>query len=369
MPEVRRMEHITIYREQGRYAGWPANYGIWSWGNEIVVGFTLGHLKVGAGFHPRDSSKPFAVMQARSSDGGETWQVQEMPCQTPGNRGLSADEHVHDNLGIAHLLETEDSPFASSEDIDFTHPDFALMCARSGLKAGARSWFYTSDDRCRSWSGPFSLPMFGQTGIAARTDYLVNNPNDCTLFLTASKSNGDEGRVFCARTTDGGKTFEFVSFIGPEPEGFAIMPASVRLSESRILVAVRCRGTKRDWESAENWMELYASNNNGETWGYMNRPVERTGVGGNPPTLTQLHDGRLCLIYGYRDAPHSIRAKLSEDDGETWGEEIILRDDGGNPDIGYPRTVQRPDGKVVTVYYFNDQPDGERYIGVTVWDP
>ena len=31
------------------------------------------------------------------------------------------------------------------------------------------------------------------------------------------------------------------------------------------------------------------------------------------------------------------------------GEDTILRADGGNHDIGYPRSVQRPDGKMVTV--------------------
>ena len=43
------MEHIEIYREKGRYAGWPANYGIWSWGDEIVVGFTLGYINPDGG--------------------------------------------------------------------------------------------------------------------------------------------------------------------------------------------------------------------------------------------------------------------------------------------------------------------------------
>lgn len=55
--------------------------------------------------------------------------------------------------------------------------------------------------------------------------------------------------------------------------------------------------------------------------------------------------------------------------GKTWGEEIILRDDAGCWDLGYPRTVQRPDGKIVTVYYFNDHQDQERYITATIWDP
>ena len=33
------LKHASVYKEAGRYGGWPANHGIWSWGNEIVVGF------------------------------------------------------------------------------------------------------------------------------------------------------------------------------------------------------------------------------------------------------------------------------------------------------------------------------------------
>jgi hypothetical protein len=85
--------------------------------------------------------------------------------------------------------------------------------------------------------------------------------------------------------------------------------------------------------------------------------------------MIRLRDGRLCLTYGYRDAPFKMCARLSGDEGATWGEEIVLRADGGNHDVGYPRTVQRADGRVVTVYYFNNHADGERYIAATIWAP
>ena len=117
----------------------------------------------------------------------------------------------------------------------FSHPDFALMCARSGLRAGSISWFYVSTDRCHSWQGPYRLPMFGMTGISARTDYLVNGADSCMFFLTASKADGEEGRVFLAETTDGGSNFRLVSTVGPEPSGFEIMPAGLRLSDSRLV--------------------------------------------------------------------------------------------------------------------------------------
>ena len=52
-----------------------------------------------------------------------------------------------------------------------------------------------------------------------------------------------------------------------------------------------------------------------------------------------------------------------------WGEEIILRNDSDSWDLGYPRTVQRSDGKIVTVYYYKDTSSKERYISATIWDP
>ena len=38
--------HVTVYREKGRYGGWPANYGVWSWGDEILVGFSAAYFKL-----------------------------------------------------------------------------------------------------------------------------------------------------------------------------------------------------------------------------------------------------------------------------------------------------------------------------------
>ena len=39
------MENVIVHYEKGRFGGWPANHGLWSWDNEIAVGFLLGHFK------------------------------------------------------------------------------------------------------------------------------------------------------------------------------------------------------------------------------------------------------------------------------------------------------------------------------------
>lgn len=364
------MKHVVVHCEMGRFGGWPANYGIWSWGDEIVLGFTYGYMDTDGSFHARDRSKPFVNMQARSLDGGESWDVVPMPCKTPGNRGLSADEHMLPDMGlrVEEAMDGEHAPTHFPGGLDLTQPDFALMCAKTGLARGVQSFWYYSTDRCVSWQGPYWLPMWGQTGIAARTDYFVDDSHTCTLFLTANKKDGHEGRVFCARTTDGGRVFGFRSWLSEEPEGFQIMPASLRLDEKRILAAVRCCG-RQPFVEAQHWVDVYLSEDDGLTWTHIAQPVPASGMGGNPPTLTHLDDGRIVLVYGYRAEPYGIRALISSDDGATWSEEIVLRDDGGSHDIGYPRTTKRADGSLVTAYYYADTQDGERYIGATIWKP
>jgi hypothetical protein len=198
----------------------------------------------------------------------------------------------------------------------------------------------------------------------ARTDYLIESRNEMSAFLTAAKRNGKEGRVFMARTTDGAKTWKFVSWIGPEPDGFTIMPSSVRLSKTRILTTLRRK------EGPEHFIDAWTTDDNGSSWSFLNRPVPSTGGSvGNPPSLLMMKDGRLSLIYGYRSEPYGMRARLTNDKGLTWSDEIVLRDDAGCWDLGYPRSVQRPDGKIVAVYYYNDDPNRERYIAATIWNP
>jgi hypothetical protein len=79
--------------------------------------------------------------------------------------------------------------------------------------------------------------------------------------------------------------------------------------------------------------------------------------------------GRVVMTYGNRDAPYSIDAKVSSDNGETWGPTIVLRSGGGSHDLGYPRTVAAADGTLVTAYYFNEDARTERFIGATRWRP
>jgi hypothetical protein len=336
-------KHVIVYQEPGRFGGWPANHGMWSWGNEILVGFERAYYQANDKGHSIVPDRLHDPGLARSLDGGETWRSED-----PG--ALSR--------GFQHSGPAPD-------EIHFDHPDFALKCAGAG--------FFFSYDRGNNWQGPYLIPDFGRK-LTSRTDYMVQGPQECLFFLSAFEPKVEAGiqdRAFCARTKDGGKSFEFLSWMTDEPIAVrSVMPATVRGSKGQLISALRRRQDihQENQIMAQCWIDVYRSEDAGRSWQFLSKVGDTGSWNGNPPSLVRLQDGRLCAAYGVRRPPFGIRARLSDDEGLTWGEEIHLRDDGRTWDLGYARMVQREDGKLVTVYYYTTHENAEQHIAATIWD-
>jgi hypothetical protein len=91
------------------------------------------------------------------------------------------------------------------------------------------------------------------------------------------------------------------------------------------------------------------------------------GFQGHPLQATRLPDDRVLLVYGYRHEPFGIRARILNPECTDFAtaEEIVLREDGGNGDIGYPWAVVLDENRVLVTYYFNKE-NGSRYIAGTL---
>ena len=328
--------HVVVYHEPGRFAGWPANNGAWSWGDEVLVGFALGHYKASEEGHSLDRDRESHPVLARSLDGGETWRLEEP----------------------ASLRRKEVEPLTAP--IRFDAPGFALRVDRDRFR-------YTSD-RGRSWEGPFDLAASFPFRLTSRTDYLVNGPDDCLVFLSGEqpeiRAADYHDRAFCARTTDGGRTFRFISWIsGPPLSVRSVMPTTVRLGPRSLLSVLRRR------EGDRCWIDAYGSDDDGATWSLRGKVADVAGNNGNPPSLARLSDGRVCVAYGTRRDPCGLAATLSGDDGRTWSEPQPLRVDGRTWDLGYARTLLRSDGRLLTIYYYTTAERPEQHIAATIWEP
>lgn len=364
MTDVHGVIHREVYRRQGEFAGWPANHGLWSWDNEIVAVFVNGKLGNDTeNLHLEDRGHPFSPVHARSLDGGFTWETEPFSGRVPGTPSLSADEHLDPNLKAGNEIDPSVDFETLKTPIDFADPEVIILAARTGISGQPKSWFYTSVDRGRSWNGPFAfIGLENMSGLSARTDIVTLRRHEALFLLTATKADGTEGRVICARTTDGGLSFDKAGVVWDEPEGHAIMPASVLLPDGSIYSVVR-RGIQN-----RNFLAANRSTNAGQSWHHAGIPVANTGYMGNPPALTLLPNGRMVLVYGFRDFPFGIRFVVSENYGRSWSAPYTLRNDGGEPDLGYPRVVVRPDGKMVAIYYFNEANRPERYICASIFD-
>ncbi len=378
-------KNVVVFYEPGSFAGWPANNGAWTWndGKEILVGFTKGPFVEVEGHNIGKTGRKNWL--ARSIDSGMTW-TKEEPSNFAGNSA---------------------QPVESPGEINFKAPGFAMRVMADGYhgstdKVGS---FFISDDKGKNWRGPYRFnglmadPNLAGTDCTSRTGYLVTGPNSCLVFMTARPKKdfqkppkGQEtgtidggkpspwvnawDKPYVAETTDGGKSFHFVSWIVPLRGEFrAAMPAICRLKDGSIVVALRANRAEKD-EGGVAYMaghvDAYGSADNGKTWRFLSRVGETGGAmqNGNPPALVALKDGRIACAYGDRRSAR-IKIRISSDGGKTWGDELVARDDfqrgeDKTSDMGYPRLVTNHDHHLVVIYYWATEEKPQGHIAATI---
>ena len=173
-----------------------------------------------------------------------------------------------------------------------------------------------------------------------------------TYYLTTEGRPRQAQASFLIRSHDDGRTWVDCVTLA---EGFYGEPTLCHLGDDRFLAILRT--TTPEGGIASSYGQCLwqiDSEDGGHTW---TEPRQITDDMESPGEVIRLQDGRLLLTYGRRVPPFGVQGMVSHDDGRTWDSDnrLLLVGDSGTYDCGYPGSVQRDDGTIVTVYYAWDR--------------
>ena len=308
------------------------------------------------------------VVMLRSTDGGQTWGDRQVIAGSPLDEREGCGIQLKDGTIVVGVFYNNLYKPDGSYGFNWKKE----LEEKGGPEKGKRylgSYTISSTDNGKTWSEPSFIDTTDMpySELEGPTDAPVELPDGSIVMgMIGQKPLGDLSGVSAVmlRSTDKGKSWKFLSTIAGDPEGKKggfMEPGLVRTKSGRIVAGLRNHGPDQ-----AIWTTY--SDDNGKTWA----PVQKTAMIGHPVDLIQLSDGRIMASYGIRTPhakPQGVRACFSTDNGETWDikSEVQIRNDFINWDVGYPESLELPDGRVFTVYYYNLF--NKYYLGGTYWKP
>ncbi len=381
-PRITDLEHSVIHYDPKTYCGHPRMIAFKYFGGGEMV---LGHYHAPCRYQVYEDVRHIcyqgraSLFMQRSLDGGKTW-----PAEHDSQIAVNT---LSDEDRMAFLFPTD----ATREKYDMLRPEAVFLFNRTHLSSDslARQVCFSlrSANKGRTWERVPSVIAHpqGEGMLLDRQNTAVLPARDGRTLLTAfhmEKRPGDAwdqyGPVLMS-SKDQGLTWQFVSCIAVDRsrqgkfgyEGLLRMP-----NGDLHCYLLHFHDKDESVDGLKSSICLAVSSDDGRTW---SDPVPISGKGAgcwrNPrgtgsiyrsPWPMLLKDGRILVVFARRRLPAGIGGIISSDNGRTWSEEFVIRDDGQWWDLGYPVGCQLEDGRVFLAYYFNkadgNAQGGTRYI-------
>ncbi|WP_409346117.1 sialidase family protein [Paenibacillus sp. MBLB4367] len=217
-----------------------------------------------------------------------------------------------------------------------------------------------STDGGNTWDVPQPVEGGGQAvrGIPQELE-------DGSLIVSTYVEPNHNGRVVILKSHDRGTSWTRVAEM--EHEHYLFHEPFLYETPSGKIVAFLRSSSLRGPDPNGFSHPLFTSESldGGITW---STPLKRNIYSPCPFHALRLNSGNVLVSFGYRYKPYGIRAFLLDGECEGWDDIEVteLRDDGVAGDIGYTSSVQLPNGDIIIVYYYYDEPLGDRYIAGTI---
>ena len=238
--------------------------------------------------------------------------------------------------------------------------------ARAGDFVFLGGYLMRSQDGGNSWQGPIippacqgetSLDIFGKPvpadnrgamceGKDGRLYWVVasgstNSPHHSATHLLISSDAGNHWQYSCPVAQDPKIVFNETSLYETPKGELVAFVRTENFNDHTVVARSRDRGRSFQWRHA--------------------------GFQGHPHHVIRLSAEQVLLVYGYRHRPFGVRCRIlnAECTDLANTQEIVLRDDGGNGDLGYPWAAMVSPDRVLVVYYFNRE-NGTRHIAGTL---
>ena len=346
-PEVPRhadaLRNIVVYEGRSEYCAWPSLARIS--GGDLIVLFTRTEEHLG----PNG-----AILLSRSTDNGKSWLAPVVALDSPLDDRESGITTLRDGRIIGHFWstfwtkESYERLQANSYGRDVLDRWIASVekPEYKNAEKNAGGWTAVSRDGGRTWS----KFVRGFDSVHGGIELA-----DGRLLLASYRTSRDSILVHEADSLSG--PWRLVATLVPRLSDSVSFtePHILQLPSGRVIIMIRVEPRSHGNQDVRSTLWESYSDDGGSTWV---KPFE-TPLWGLPPHLALLSDGRVLCTYGYRRSPFGERACLSSD-GIHWDlrDEVILRDDAPNGDLGYPASIELEPGIVLTVYYQPDVPPG-----------
>ncbi len=365
---IQDREDVVIYRDPSAYISHPTVAKLANGDYLVAYNETLPRRPH---MHPPTDPR-FVNLISRSNDRGKTWAAPrvapgyewtgvECPSITQIDNGdvllvqwqfkwypLETARKLHEKGGFQGVLclrhpETREwRPLQSEADWDRTNLPWA--------RGDAGCFVSISTDNGATWDESVRIDTSPHPrGYSPRPPTQLA---DGTLVL-ALGSHDRQQVSYVVHSTDRGRSW------GPAVTATPIHaekrwgePSVTTTQDGKIIMHVR-------ESSVTSLLHQTESTDGGKSWSTL-RQLE---IWGFPAHIIALKDGRLFTVYGIRRSPFGIRACLSDNGGKSWdyANELIIRDDMKNSNLGYPTAIEEEDGRIFVAYYGEDH-DGVTYV-------